>query len=127
MSKILLAVLLMSILTGDAALEVAGTGRLLDAYALADGGNVTVTLFDNAYRLQLFTRYNAADGSHVEQRLELPTWQNGPPVEWRTEICGGRLHVWLSWDEQSQVLHYAWDLPIEQINKLYLPLVCRGS
>ena len=126
MSRLLIAALFMSVLAGDAALNVSGEGVLLDAYALADSGDVTVTLFDSTQCHYLILRYNAAGGWFIDERIELPAWSGGLPASSLTEVCGGRLHIWLSWDERGQVLHYAWDLPIDEIQKLHLPLVCRG-
>jgi hypothetical protein len=121
----LVLVLVMS-LSGSAATTYVGDGQLLDAYALADGGTITITLREGGYRIDLLTTVAFTDGSLAEDIVELPRHLDAP-TEWITEICGGRLHIWLSWGRERPVLHSVWDLPLDAVQLQFLPLVCRSQ
>lgn len=116
---VLMLALLASVAVGTGIFSEQVPGQLVDAYGMQNGDTVTVSTANE----RLILRYNSLEDRFVEESIRLP--HRTTPDHWRTEICGGYVQVWVSWESEFlDVWQFTWSLPVE-IERAWLPVVCR--
>jgi hypothetical protein len=113
-------------LTETTGIQEVGTGVLIDAYALTDGGSLTISLYRNGNDFHIAANLVGPDGSCIGHQAQLLHHRNTPPQTMMTEVCNGTLHVWTGWDGGT-IYHWYWDLPLPEEVKVLFPMVCKDT
>jgi hypothetical protein len=98
-------------------------GKLLDAYAMRDGGSVTIFDVGATHHFDVIVTDSA--GEQERHEILFPHRNTMPDVIF-SEVCGDKLNVFFAWsDGFATVGHAIVELP--NIQEIYLPQVCRGK
>jgi hypothetical protein len=108
-------------------------GLLLSAFALPDGGGITVAYQEAFYNTYQYFSVAYVDTSGVWQseRVNIPG-NNGAPDFVVVEVCGMYVQLFANWTdgfdlENAPIYRYRWTLPFHSglcvQNAVYLPLI----
>lgn len=127
MKKIAFVVLLALVCVGTVTAARGGRGYLIDAYALKNGGSLTIAIQQRASLYYIVFELDDLRAGLKSNEEKLPGYYGelGRP-DVITEVCADTVHVWLTWNEDEYFLHYSWKLPLAEIQSRYFPIVCRG-
>jgi hypothetical protein len=108
----------------EANTQKVGKGTLIDAYALSNGGSLTIFLYQDEKDFYVTISLVDPDDSG-EPLTQIVHHRSTPPENILTEVCNGMLHVWSGWGEEG-IYHWRWDLPLEG-KSAFLPMVCKDT